>query len=342
VAREKFLIALARLYFIFLFGWLVLRFLFGDRWALLFLFNTFAEFLFLPLIPITLVAWKFRARDLALGSVIAIVAATILFGEMFAPKISPMTATPTLRVMTYNMLGHTNHADAVVATIRESDADVIAIQELNPNAADALQRDLLREYPYQILDPHDGVAGLGVISRYPLRLSTDTLPGRWIGAPQLLQLDWQGTPVTILHVHTIPTTAFIDFIRIPQSIEASIRNREENMRALAAYVAAHRDEPIIGTGDFNMTDQNTSYRIIASELRDTWREAGWGLGHTFPSTNLNAMPLPSLANSSPFMWLVRIDYIFHSSHWRAVSADLGNWDGQSDHRPVIVRLVLEE
>ncbi len=201
---------------------------------------------------------------------------------------------------------------------------------------------MLHEYPYQILDPHDGVAGLGVISRYPLHLSTDTLPGRWIGAPQILQLDWQGTPVTILHVHTIPTTAFIDFIRAPQSIEASIRNREDNMRALAAYVAAHRNEPIIATGDFNMTDQNTSYRIIASELRDTWREAGWGLGHTFPSTNLNAMPLPSLANTSPFMWLVRIDYIFHSSHWRAVSADLGNWDGQSDHRPVIAELVLEK
>jgi vancomycin resistance protein VanJ len=253
----------------------------------------------------------------------------------------PTANAPALRVMTYNMLGYTDRADAVVATIRQSDADVVAVQELNLGAAEAIRRDLLREYPYQILDPHDGVEGLGAISRLPLRLSTDTLPGRWIGTPQILQLDWQGATATILHVHTVPTTAFIDFIRAPQGIEASIRNREDNMRALTAYVAAHRDQLLIVTGDLNMTDQNTSYQIIASELSDAWREAGWGLGHTFPSTNYNAGPLPRIGSYYPLMWALRLDYIFHSQHWRAVSAELGTWDEQSDHRPVIVKLVLE-
>jgi hypothetical protein len=40
------------------------------------------------------------------------------------------------------------------------------------------------------------------------------------------------------------------------------------------------------------------------------------------------------------MWVLRIDYIFHSRHWQARSARIGPWDGVSDHRPVIATLVL--
>ena len=40
-------------------------------------------------------------------------------------------------------------------------------------------------------------------------------------------------------------------------------------------------------------------------------------------------------------WLIRIDYVFHSRHWRAVSARNGRIDGKSDHRPVIATLVLK-
>jgi len=38
--------------------------------------------------------------------------------------------------------------------------------------------------------------------------------------------------------------------------------------------------------------------------------------------------------------LVRIDYIFHSDGWRAEAAWVGEWDGFSDHRPVVARLRL--
>jgi hypothetical protein len=34
------------------------------------------------------------------------------------------------------------------------------------------------------------------------------------------------------------------------------------------------------------------------------------------------------------MWLVRIDYIFHSDAFNVISAHFGPWDGASDNRPV--------
>jgi len=69
---------------------------------------------------------------------------------------------------------------------------------------------------------------------------------------------------------------------------------------------------------------------------DSFREAGWGLGHTFPAAGGRywALPYPSL--------LVRIDYVFHSRDWKAEAAWVGEWDGQSDHRPVIASLTLHD
>jgi endonuclease/exonuclease/phosphatase (EEP) superfamily protein YafD len=41
------------------------------------------------------------------------------------------------------------------------------------------------------------------------------------------------------------------------------------------------------------------------------------------------------------MWLVRIDYIFHSPHWKTLDARLAKFDGVSDHRGVVAVLALE-
>jgi endonuclease/exonuclease/phosphatase (EEP) superfamily protein YafD len=38
--------------------------------------------------------------------------------------------------------------------------------------------------------------------------------------------------------------------------------------------------------------------------------------------------------------VVRIDHIFHSEDWRAEAAWVGEWDGSSDHLPVVARLRL--
>lgn len=336
------LVTLARVYFTLLFGWKILHAFFGDRWAALFLLNTFSAYLFLPLPIICLIAWKTRRREVWFGSAITFIIAVILYGNLFTPKFALNTSSTPLSVMTYNMLGYnTARPEVVIKTIRQANADVVAIQELNPEAAELIHHELVHEYPYQILDPQAGVIGAGVISRFPLRDTGETLPGEWIGVPQILSLDWNGSAVTLLHVHMHPTyVSPITLIVAPEIAEQSIRRREEQSRRIVAFVNAQPALPLIVTGDFNLTDQHTGYQLLTTVLRDAWHQAGWGLGHTFPSNNLNARHTPNIAGMYPMMWLVRIDYIFHSPHWRAISAETGPWDGFSDHRPVIVNLIL--
>jgi endonuclease/exonuclease/phosphatase (EEP) superfamily protein YafD len=343
------LVTLARVYFTLLFAWAILHALFGDRWWWLFLPNSFAVYLFLPLPAILVIALLARRRETWLGFGVALALGAYLFGGLFLPKFQPTRlATPIvaagrqarasdamLTVMTYNLLGFNENREGIVAALRASNADVIALQELNPPVAESIQRELAREYPYQALDPQFGVDGLGVISRYLLHPTDQNLPGaNWVGTPQVLELDWNGTSVMLLHFHPFPTN-----LNGAANMEWSVRIREQQARAVADFVVEH-PKPLIAPVDFNANDQSTAYAIVTSVLVDSWREAGWGLGHTFPGAASSGSSRPVIAGIPVPMWMARIDYVFHSYHWRATSAWIGPWDGVSDHRPVVARLAL--
>jgi endonuclease/exonuclease/phosphatase (EEP) superfamily protein YafD len=185
-----------------------------------------------------------------------------------------------------------------------------------------------------VLNSHEGDSGMGLISRYPLRRVDAALPGDWIGEPQVLSLNWHGTWVTLLHVHARSTDMSSN------NRMMTVREREQQTRTLAGFVAT-RPEPLIALGDFNTTDQSVAYMTMASALVDSWREAGWGPGHTFPGAESSGSSRHRIAGILVPKWLIRIDYIFHSPHLRAVGAWIGPWDEVSDHRPVVVRLALK-
>jgi len=244
-----------------------------------------------------------------------------------------MDAENDLVIMTFNVLVHNEHPDRVVTAIRASNADVVGLQELNPAIADAIGRDLGHDYPYQILAPDESAAGMGVISRYPLHPTGETIPGAWLGAPQILALDFGARRVTALNLHPVSSTAN------PSTTRREARARAGAAAAVVAYVRAH-PYPLIVTTDFNAGDQNEPYAIVTRALGDAWREAGWGLGHTFPGASSPGSSRPRVLGVAVPQWLVRIDYVFHSRDWRARWARIGPWDGISDHRPVLTCLTL--
>ena len=211
---------------------------------------------------------------------------------------------------------------------------MIGLHELNPAVARAIQRDLHHLYPYQVLAPRTAsAAGMGLISRYPLQPTSDHLAGTWIGPPQILSLDLRGVRVIVLNVHPVST------ILNRSALEREARQREVTARAIVDYVRAHPG-PLVVTADFNVGDRSTPYRIVTQVLGDSWREAGWGFGHTFPGALSPGSSRPTIYGVPVPMWLVRIDYVFHSRDWNAQWARIGPWDGVSDHRPVLVRLAL--
>jgi endonuclease/exonuclease/phosphatase (EEP) superfamily protein YafD len=239
--------------------------------------------------------------------------------------------------MSYNLLGWNQHTAQIVAALRASGADLIALQELNPEVGAAIARDLALEYPYQALELRYGVAGMGVISRYPLHAPDRQLPGgHWIGPPQLLSVAFGDQIVDLANIHAVSfgncTLA---------EIEGSLRERERQAQ-LVANLAHAGARPLIVMGDFNMTERSVAYALLTAALTDAWRAGGHGLGHTFPGAAGAHSSRPSVLGIPVPMWLIRIDYVFHSRHWRTLSARIGPWDGGSDHRPVLATLELQQ
>ncbi|MEA3341352.1 MAG: endonuclease/exonuclease/phosphatase family protein [Chloroflexota bacterium] len=97
---------------------------------------------------------------------------------------------------------------------------------------------------------------------------------------------------------------------------------------LSTFENGHSD------GTLSTFENGHSDGALSTHLVDSFREAGWGLGHTFPATGGRVWNIPHPGR------LVRIDHIFHSDDWQAEAAWVGEWDGASDHRPVIARLRL--
>jgi endonuclease/exonuclease/phosphatase (EEP) superfamily protein YafD len=330
------LLGLAWLYLAGLGGWFVANRVLGDRWWWLFILNALALYLFAPLPLLAVAVAIVRQRALWLGLAAAIALFLALYGGLWVHRPPPTNlAGPSLTVMSYNVLGYNDCPECVVAAIRASGADLITLQELSPAVAAAIAWDLSSEYRYQILAPKEGVTGLGAISRLPLRATGETLPGTWVGTPQVLALTLDGTRVLVVNAHPRATNP-----ALPAVMAGTVRERYRQAQTLVAFAQTHPG-PLLYPCDCNTADQNDAYRLIATAWHDSWREAGIGWGQTFPGTDSSGHSMRLVLHGFTILrWLVRIDYVWHSSHWRAVEAWIGPWDGHSDHRPTIARLVL--
>jgi vancomycin resistance protein VanJ len=308
---------------------------FGDHPWWMFVVNSVAPYLFVP-VPIVLIgAILARRWGLAVASLVPAALFVMLFGQLFvpvsarAPVIEP--GTPTLTVMTFNLHALNFGIDGIAAAIASSGADVVALQELEASVAAGLAQRLGELYPHRDLIPNSGWSGLGVFSKVPIRPEQQRMGGTERRNPQVvtLELPWGDTTLINVHNLSIPRT-LPDW---PSEITASLAQRERVARAIHDY-SLQRSTPMIALGDFNTTERSTAYETIALTLSDSWREVGYGFGNTFPGGPLSPTPL----GVSVPPWLLRIDYVFHSDEIVTTQAGIGPWDGGSDHRPVLVTL----
>ncbi len=327
----------AAVYLCFLFGWLGFYLLTGDKYPAIALLNFVAIYLFVPLAFILPVAVVCRNRWLGIGFLVAVLALVVLWGDHFIPANQQDSAgKPVLRVMTYNVLAWHDQYEPLLETVRFEDPDVLLIQELNTGLAEILETDLIEQYPYQVLEPLDNPEGIGVVSKFPIQPSGINLPQLWAGGPQILDLEWNGMQVLLVNFHLTPTDGVFPLDKVKADVQA--RKLETS---LLSDLASQSGTAIMG-GDANTSFLSEAYKNMTLRLVDGYRSTGSGLGHTFPGSRLPESDRPRIGNVFIPAWLMRIDYIFHSPDWTAVSANLAKIDGVSDHRGVVVELVFSE
>lgn len=221
-------------------------------------------------------------------------------------------------IMTYNVGNGLARPQALAACLRASQADIIGLQELTHAQATAIDDELLDLYPYQALEPA-GIPGKGLLSKFPIlsRQRLELHPGR----PDLVSVvDVDGSPLRLIVAHPPPPRVHPRQGIVPTELGGKQFAQLVRMAA--------QGEPTILLGDFNMREnQRVYWQLVHAGLIDAFRDVG-GRGFTFP-TRRGPVPLRPL---------LRLDYIWHTSHFKAVGARIGSHAG-SDHLPLLADML---
>ena len=305
----------------------------GFRKGWIELIDDFAPWLYLPAPFLGLVGIATRSPSLVGLAAMLCARFAARWGRRFL-RVAPADAPADLTVMTFNTLAWTRDGTDIMRAIERVDPDLVTLQELGPRPMAQLILGLEARLPYQVVHATPRSSSTATLSRFPI-LKAETFALSPLGAhwSQWLEIDAPGGRLTLFNIHTkIPRLrrsrwGLGPFV-VPASFHAERRLRE--VHRLCAMLDA-TDGPLLAMGDFNMTERSEDHALIARRLVDAYREVGRGLGHTFPAwlTFPPGLPLP--------FPVLRLDHVWHSEHFRAVSARVGPSAG-SDHHSVIVRL----
>jgi vancomycin resistance protein VanJ len=331
--RPSWLLKVFNLYNGFLLIYLLLRAIFGGAWWWLAFLNTFALWLFMPLLLLIPLALLLRGRRTA---ALSLFLALIGFWK-FAPlaNASPSNALHDLRVLTFNVWVNNGQIDKSVDWILAQNADIVILQEFIDDHNTELPR-LLEIYPF-----HISVEGnVKMLARYPyveseivrIEQANDEHDGR-LALRAVLDID--GQMLTVYGVHlSVPRQENFHFGLETEQWPLSFilryneTRRNRQIRNLATRIA-QEPYPVVLAGDFNTSHSST----ILDELRavglvDSFDEVGGDWGMTWPY----------LGNLRP---ILRIDYIWASASLRPLRLQRGAYLG-SDHLPLVADFAFQD
>lgn len=258
-------------------------------------------------VPVALAA---LARAWALTAVAGLTLALCVAWQAPLAFAAPSHGETVFTVATANLSYGDADAGAIVAMVRDSGVDALAVQELTPDAVDALRAAGLEELlPYSVLRAEEGYAGTGLWSRLPLAGEVAVEgPFAWTVHAEVRV---EGEPVTLVAVHPAPPGT------------RGHAGWAKDLDALAELLA-DVDGAVVVAGDFNTTRDHAGFRRLEGmNFEDAADQAGAGLLMTFPEGTL---PTP----------LVAIDHVLErDTGWVATGVDTVVVP-QTDHRALVV------
>lgn len=260
-------------------------------------------------VGLALLLLLFRQRRWATAAVVPVALLLISVSSQWFPTASrPEAGAPSVRLYSANLWVRNRDLDAIAASIRQADADVVMLIELGDATAPHLD-DLVGDYPHRIASPRidrpNGDVRSVIASRYPLVALPRPDTFEAVGATAMTPLG----PINLVSVH----------LTRPWPFEESWGQISQTM-ALDAMLQ-NLSGPVVVAGDFNSV---SNARIGKMVQRDIGLRPVAGFPGTWPA----ALPSP-LA--------ITIDQVYASPDLAFVSRRLGRPTG-SDHRPVVTEI----
>ena len=175
-----------------------------------------------------------------------------------------------VRILSCNLFNGKADPAALAAVLAEHRPDVVAAQELSPNAAEVLGE----VYPYGLLSPDDQHRGKGISLRHPGTVAEVPMPFRPGMCAELDPSAWPGLgrALRIVNVH------LANPLDRPWAETRSVRRDQASS---VVQLVGRTNRPLIVVGDFNATPAWPTYRRLIRVLRDGVHDTGstrrtWG------------------------------------------------------------------
>lgn len=246
----------------------------------------------------------------------------------------PAAAKPAEWVVaTYNVLHRNTNLTQLAQIIRGFDASLVCLQETTPRIEKHLRENLQMAYPHQFYQTARGSGGMAILSRHPL-LEVEYLPPEAeVRGALLARVEPFGAGRVIefasVHLRTPPVlqpvplpTALALFQQVGEVQDREIRRIYRKFKLAG---------PRLVMGDFNSFSFGPAQTFLKAE----------GLQDSFAAVQAKADEVPTWRGNNLGLGVAfRIDYLFHSSHFRTLESRVVS-EGASDHFPVVSRLQLQ-
>jgi endonuclease/exonuclease/phosphatase (EEP) superfamily protein YafD len=217
-----------------------------------------------------------------------------------------------VRLLTCNLFNGRADPEALASVLASTAPDVVAVQELAPNAAEVLTRFL----PYGRLEPALNSTGIGIALRYPGTVDRFAMEQRSGLSTILNPIEWpklhSGLEVVTVHLAN----------PLDRPLGQTRRLRRSQVAAVVNHVA-RMTQPLVVAGDLNATPAWPVYRRLTRVMRDGVHDTGtvkrtWGPRWWWPR-------------------LLRIDHVLVRGGVRVVRAETISIRG-SDHSGLLADL----
>lgn len=250
------------------------------------------------------------ARSAIAGAVTTGLLVLAVWPQWFPAQARPAEDGTAITVYSANLWARNTDIQAIAASIRAADPDIVMLAEVGNSAGAAIDL-ILPNHPYRTRSEAGNItvapARVLIASRWPLERIPENLDDHLSAVAANAE-----TPIGTIGLISAHLTRPWPFY--PQY--GQIRQARD-----LANLRAGLGDSVIVTGDFNSVSSARIGRQIQSETR--LRPASALLG-TWPA-------------KAPAIMGITIDQVWHSNDLAVLERSLGTANG-SDHRPVITRL----
>ncbi|MFZ6052933.1 endonuclease/exonuclease/phosphatase family protein [Halocola ammonii] len=278
----------------------------------LFIISLAKAFLFqaLTALPIlALIFLLFKWKGLAAGCFLS----SLILLQFMIPFVSndqtDFSPKDSLKVAQFNLKRNNQSYEKVVEMIKDNEAQLVSVQELDSQWMRRLEAGLRKEYPWSYgLPDESGFYGVAVFSKRPATFKKSEMVGLE-NIEGTIELPTGEVHFLSSHLH-VPTTPL------------NYKLRNQHLRMIATW-AKEKQGPVVTFGDYNTVSWDSNLKSLETEANLSRASGGW-----IPTYPANIFPL------------IPIDQIYYSEGFACASMKGLSIPG-SDHRGVMATLAIK-